>query len=88
MCQRARNAHEYRERYGSRVSVSSQRGLVFPSRRGVDASTGHRHQISRQGFATKRDAVAALNVALADVDVLALKGNPEGSVNLRDYLAD
>jgi integrase len=54
----------------------------------VDAATGHRHQISRQGFATKRDAVAALNVVLADLDVPTLQGNPEGSVKLRDYLAD
>ena len=73
----------------ARGSVSRRSGgWCFRLDAGVDASTGHRHQISRQGFATKRDAVAALNVALAVVDVLALKGNPEGSVNLRDYLAD
>ena len=73
----------------ARGSVSRRSGgWCFRVDVGVDAATGHRHQISRQGFATKRDAVAALNVVLADLDVPTLQGNPEGSVKLRDYLAD
>ena len=41
---------------------------MFPSRRWRQRRYRHRHQISRQGFATKRDAVAALNTALTELN--------------------
>src|SRR5450432_461667 len=43
-------------------------GWCFRLDAGVHAASGHRRQISRQGFATKRDAVVALNNALSELN--------------------
>ena len=63
-------------------------GWCFRLDAGPEAVTGRRRQISRQGFATKREAVAALNTALADMSVTTSKVNAVGGVALRDYLTE
>ena len=63
-------------------------GWCFRLDAGVDASTGDRRQISRQGFATKRAAVAALNVALTDVNATTPEAAAAGGARLGDYLAE
>ena len=53
----------------ARGSVSRRSGgWCFRLDAGVRAATGRRHQVSRQAFATKRDAVAALNTALTELN--------------------
>ena len=54
---------------------------------GLQPATGRRHQISRQGFTTKRDAVAALNEALTDVNATS-EATAAGGLNVRDYLSE
>ena len=63
-------------------------GWCFRLDAGVDAATGRRRQISRQGFATKRETVAALNQALSDVNATTPETLAGGGVTLRDYLAN
>ena len=63
-------------------------GWCFRLDAGVDAATGHRHQISRQGFATKRDAVAALNNALGELNATARPAVAVDDVTLRNYLSE
>lgn len=63
-------------------------GWCFRLDAGVAAATGRRHQISRQGFATKREAVAALNVALADVYTTRPEAAVAGGAKLSRYLSE
>jgi integrase len=73
----------------ARGSVSRRSGgWCFRLDAGVDAVTGHRHQISRQGFATKREAVAALNNALSELNATRSEAGAAGGVLVRDYLAE
>ena len=73
----------------ARGSVSRRSGgWCFRLDAGVDAVTGHRHQISRQGFSTKREAVAALSTALDGVNSTRPEAVVAGGVALRDYLAE
>jgi integrase len=73
----------------ARGSVSRRSGgWCFRLDAGVDPATGHRRQISRQGFATKREAVAALNDTLTELNATSPDGNAAGGMALRDYLAD
>ena len=55
---------------------------------GLDSVTGHRRQISRQGFTTKRDAVAALNNALSELNATEPATLATAGVTLSDYLSD
>ena len=73
----------------ARGSVSRRSGgWCFRLDAGVDAVTGHRRQTSRQGFATKREAVAALNTALTEVSATTPEATGAGGVAMRDYLAE
>jgi integrase len=73
----------------ARGSVSRRSGgWCFRLDAGVDPVTGRRHQASRQGFATKRDAVAALNIALTDVNATTPEPAGTDRGTLRDYLAE
>ena len=73
----------------ARGSVSRRSGgWCFRLDAGVQPATGRRRQISRQGFATKRDAVAALNEALTDVNATASEATAAGDLKVGDYLAE
>ena len=73
----------------ARGSVSRRSGgWCFRVDAGLDSDTGHRRQISRQGFATKRDAVAALNNALSELNATEPATLATAGVTLSDYLSD
>ena len=73
----------------ARGSVSRRSGgWCFRLDAGVDPVTGHRRQISRQGFATKREAVAALTNVLTDVRATTPVRDHDGGTGLGDYLAE
>ena len=74
----------------ARGSVSRRSGgWCFRLDAAIDAETGRRRQISRQGFATKREAVAALNNALTELDATAPAVLAAGScATLRNYLSE
>ena len=63
-------------------------GWCFRLDAGVEVSSGRRRQISRQGFATKREAVAALNVALINVNATHPVTGVVAGVTLGEYLAE
>lgn len=73
----------------ARGSVSRRSGgWCFRLDAGPEAVSGRRRQISRQGFATKREAVAALSTALEGVNSTRPEAVVAGGVALRDYLAE
>ena len=73
----------------ARGSVSRRSGgWCFRLDAGVGTATGRRRQISRQGFTTKRAAVAALNVALREMSASASGAGATDGITLRDYLAE
>ena len=73
----------------ARGSVSRRSGgWCFRLDAGVRAATGRRHQVSRQAFATKRDAVAALNTALTELNATTSEAVRAGGGTLSEYLAD
>jgi hypothetical protein len=73
----------------ARGSVSRRSGgWCFRLDAGIAAVTGRRHQISRQGFATKRDAVAALNTALTELNATTPEDASAAGATLSEYLSE